>query len=941
MNKNPLLRLQEFGQSIWLDLIRRSMLTSGELKQLIDEDGLRGVTSNPAIFEKAMAGSTDYSAAIRSLALEGKTSEEIYRSLAIEDIQLGADEFRPLFDKLDGRDGFVSLEVSPLLARDTEGTIREARELWAALDRPNVFIKVPATVEGLEAIRRLIAEGINVNVTLLFGLERYRDVAEAYIAGLEQRAAEGKPVGRVASVASFFLSRIDLLVDPQLEEKMRGGGKQAELAGSLRGEVAIASAKIAYQIYKEVFSAERFQKLAAKGARTQRVLWASTSTKNPSYADVKYVEALIGPDTINTLPMETLNAYRDHGDPAARLEIDIDKARQVLKTLAELGINLQEKTQQLEDEGIEKFVKPFNKLETTLEEKRKEALAEPVDAQELHLGQHKAQVESRISKMESSRFGNRLWRKDASLWKTDTKSQEMICRSMGWLHVADKMVHHVPNLQEFVRQVRAAGYRHVVHMGMGGSSLTPLVFQQSFATAKDGLALRVLDTTDPTTILKIEREVPLGETLFIVATKSGTTAEPLAFGEYFYDKVKSLKGNRAGENFVAITDPGSPLVELALSRNFRHVFLNFEDIGGRYSALSYFGLLPAALMGLDVGELIERALRMEHACASGIPLTENPGLALGATIGELAKEGMDKLTFLMPETLSSLGMWLEQLLAESTGKEGKGTLPVAGELPGDPSIYGNDRTFVYFKLENGKDKLLEEKISALTVSGLPVITIHLKDLLDLGQEFLRWEIATATAGSVLGINPFDQPNVQESKDNTNRLLKHVQQEGKLPEEKPTLVDGPLQFFSNRGDSDAKGLLANLLGTVRQGDYVSIQAYLTEDAAIDSSLQDLRILMRNRLHIATTLGYGPRFLHSTGQYHKGGPNNGLFLQLTAEEPEDAQVPGRPYSFGVLKKAQAMGDLEALRKHDRRAMKVHLGKDVLGGLAALKEAVQSVI
>ena len=314
--------------------------------------------------------------------------------------------------------------------------------------------------------------------------------------------------------------------------------------------------------------------------------------KNPSYADVKYVEALIGPDTINTLPMETLNAYRDHGDPAARLEIDIDKARQVLKKLAELGINLLEVTQQLEDEGIEKFVKPFNKLETTLEEKRKEALAESVDVQEVHLGEHKAQVESRISKMESSRFGNRLWRKDASLWKTDSKSQEMICRSMGWLHVADKMVHHVPNLQEFVQQVSAAGYRHVVHMGMGGSSLTPLVFQQSFATVKGGLALRVLDTTDPTTILKIEREVPLGETLFIVATKSGTTAEPLAFGEYFYDKVKSLKGNRAGENFVAITDPGSPLVELALSRNFRYYFLTLKTLEaaiGPYPTSAYCG----------------------------------------------------------------------------------------------------------------------------------------------------------------------------------------------------------------------------------------------------------------------------------------------------------------------------------------------------------------
>jgi transaldolase/glucose-6-phosphate isomerase len=941
MFKNPLVQIQDFGQSIWLDFIRRGMLICGELKQLIEEDGLRGVTSNPAIFEKAISGSKDYLAAVGSLALEGKKSEEIYVALAIEDVQQAADDFRPVFDETDGRYGFVSLEVSPRLARDTPGTIKEARRLWAALNRPNVFIKVPATKEGLPAIQQLISEGINVNVTLLFGLERYREVTEAYIAGLEQRAATGKPIDRIASVASFFLSRIDLLVDPLLEETIKQGGKQAEIAGSLRGEVAIASAKIAYQIYKEVFSAQRFQKLATQEARPQPVLWASTSTKNPSYSDVKYVEALIGSDTINTLPMETLDAYRDHGDPASRLEQGVDKARKVLDMLPEVGIDLMTVTQQLEDEGVEKFVQPFDRLMTALEEKRKEALAEPVDVQELHLGSYKGKVEGRMSELESSNFGKRLWRKDPSLWKHDPEAQKMICGSMGWLHVAEKMVVHVPQLEEFATQVIETGFRQVVHMGMGGSSLAPLVFQESFPTGKHGLPVRILDTTDPATILKIQREVPLADTLFIVATKSGTTAEPLAFGDYFYDKVKSLKGDRAGENFVAITDPGSPLVDLALKRNFRRAFLNFEDIGGRYSALSYFGLLPAALKGIDVAELLERALRMAHACASAIPVAENPGLALGTLIGELAAKGLDKLTFLVPESLSSLGMWLEQLLAESTGKEGKGILPVAGELPGVPTTYGNDRTFVYLKLEDKTDKYLEEKVSGLIAAGRPVITIRLRDLLDLGQEFLRWEIATATAGGILGINPFDQPNVQESKDNTNRLLKQVEQAGTLPQEKPALVDGPLQFFANEGASDAKGLFSNFFGTVRPGDYVALQAYLTEGPEVNSALQDLRMLLRDRLHLATTLGYGPRFLHSTGQYHKGGPNSGLFLQLTSEDLEDAAVPGRPYTFGLLKKAQALGDLEALRKHDRRAVRVDLGKYVLGGLAALKDAVQSAI
>jgi transaldolase len=372
--KNPLLKVQGFGQSIWLDYIRRDMLESGELQQLVDEDGLRGVTSNPSIFYKAMAGSDDYTSAINSLALDGKTEIEIYEALAFADIQETADVFRPLYDSSDGRHGFVSLEVSPHLARQTRETIEQARDYWHAVNRPNALIKVPATREGLPAIRQLISEGINVNVTLLFGLERYREVAEAYISGLEDRLRSGQSVVGIASVASFFLSRIDVLVDSMLEQAANKGGDKARAAGSLRGEVAIASAKIAYQIYKEMFSSDRFQKLLAQGARPQRVLWASTSTKTPEYSDVKYVEALIGPDTVNTLPMETLSAYRDHGNAAPRLEENMDKARQVLEQLSQVGIELKKVTQQLVEEGIEKFNNPFDKLMEELKRKRKAAL---------------------------------------------------------------------------------------------------------------------------------------------------------------------------------------------------------------------------------------------------------------------------------------------------------------------------------------------------------------------------------------------------------------------------------------------------------------------------------------------------------------------------------------------------------------------------------------
>ena len=366
MNVNPLKTLGTFGQSIWLDYIRRDLITSGQLRGLIEEDGLRGMTSNPAIFEKAIVDSHEYDEDIRTMALEGKGVNAIYETLSQRDVQSAADEFRSLYDKTDGQDGYVSLEVNPHLAHDTNGTVEEAHRLWKTLARPNVFIKVPATTEGLSAIQALISEGINVNVTLLFGLPRYRQVANAYLAGLAARAAGGKPVNHVASVASFFVSRIDGLVDPLLGNIIAQGGEKAALAKTMRGQVAIASAKMAYHIYKEIFDSDRFMGLAAQGARAQRLLWASTSTKNPDYSDVKYVEALIGPDTVNTAPLDTLDAYRNHGDPNARLEQDVEKARSGLERLPELGINLDQVTQQLEDDGVMKFNKPFDKILHTL-----------------------------------------------------------------------------------------------------------------------------------------------------------------------------------------------------------------------------------------------------------------------------------------------------------------------------------------------------------------------------------------------------------------------------------------------------------------------------------------------------------------------------------------------------------------------------------------------
>jgi transaldolase/glucose-6-phosphate isomerase len=935
MADNPLIQLESFHQSLWMDFLRRSMLKSGELERRIAEDGVSGITSNPSIFEKAIAGSHDYDEAIRLLALEGRNEAEIYQTLTVNDIRGAADCFRGVYENTAGGDGFVSLEVSPHLAHDTEGTIAEGRGLWAAVDRPNLMIKVPGTREGLPAIRRLISEGINVNITLLFGLPRYREVVEAYIAGLEDRAAQDKPLERVASVASFFLSRIDVLLDPELEKIIAAEGEKAELAAAIHGRAAIASAKVAYSIYRKLFGDDRFRALATRGARTQRLLWASTSAKNPSYSDVKYVEPLIGPETINTMPLETITAYRDHGQPANRLSDELDEARSALAGLARLGIDIDAITQQLEDEGVDKFNKPFDQLMGTIRAAQAAALREPVDRQALDLGGLETRVQEQIKALEDRRFGLRLWNKDPGLWKEDPEAQKIIRHSLGWLHVAEKMSENLDDLTRFVAEVKAAGFRRAVHMGMGGSSMAPIVLARTFPVREGGIPVEVLDSTDPATVRRIERGGPVESTLFIVASKSGTTAEPLAYGDYFYDRVKEKKGDRAGENFVAITDPGTPLADLAARRGFRRVFRNYPDIGGRYSALSYFGLLPAALMGMDAAELVERSLRMANACSAYVPERENPGLALGAVMGTLARTGRDKATLLAPPAISALELWLEQLIAESTGKEGKGVLPVAGEAAGPPSVYGDDRWFAVFQVMDAPDPELDRRVEALRAAGFPVVTIRLDDRYDIGQEFFRWEVATAAAGSVLGINAFDQPNVRESKTHTNRLLETVRDTGALPPEKIPSVS-----LARPVGTPMRDAIRRFLEQAAPGDYFAIQAYLSETPMVDQTLQKIQQQLRDRFHIATTVGYGPRFLHSTGQYHKGGPNTGLFLQLTVDDPEDLPIPGAPYSFGILQQAQALGDLQALIEHGRRVLRIHLGDNPDLGLARLVEIVSDL-
>lgn len=945
--KNPLVQLLSYGQSVWYDNIRRSLITSGELKSLVTGDGLRGVTSNPAIFEKAIGGSTDYNAALQELqSSQDMDVKALYEQLAIADIQMAADVMRPVYDSSGKRDGYVSLEVSPYLAMDTSGTVDEARRLWRTVDRPNVMIKVPATPEGIPAIRRLISDGINVNVTLLFSMAAYETVAEAYISGLEDRASAGGEISGIASVASFFISRIDSAVDAQVGAKLKAttdAGESARLK-RINGRVAISNAKITYQRYKEIYDAPRWKKLTSKGAQTQRLLWASTSTKNPTYRDVIYVEELIGADTVNTIPAATFEGFRDHGQLRASLEENLDEARETMKLLAEAGISMQQVTDKLLTEAVQLFADAFDKLLGAVAKKRAALLAGGVEKQTYRLP---ADLEKAVKlSLEDWRVNGKvrkLWARDASVWTGSDES-----KWLGWLGITDDQRGHFEHFTGVAQDIRRGGFKHALLLGMGGSSLCPEVMKLTFGSQPGYPELHVLDSTDPAQVRAFENKVDLKKTICIVSSKSGSTLEPNIFKQYFFARVgEAIKGGLnewVGGRFIAITDPGSHMQEVAESDLFRFIFFGLSSIGGRYSALSHFGMIPAAIMGVDVPRFLDRAEEMVHSCASCVPPEENPGVVLGTIMGVLHNHGRDKVTLITSPAIGDLGAWLEQLLAESTGKSGKGLVPVDLEEIGPPAVYGNDRLFAYVRLETAPDPRQDAAVDALEKAGHPVVRIRVADTYDLGQEFFRWEIATAVAGAVIGINAFNQPDVEASKIATKKLTTAYEQSGSLPAEAPIFEGGGAKLFTDpknaaelSGNKSLGAYLKAHINRLKPGDYFCISAYVEMNDAHLAVLQSIRHRVRDKKRVATCLGFGPRFLHSTGQAYKGGPNSGVFLQITCDDAEDLAVPGQKYTFGVVKAAQARGDFEVLVERGRRALRVHLGKDVKAGLEELKTVI----
>src|SRR5690242_11719876 len=669
---NPVKALENHGQAVWLDFLARGFVAKGDLKRLIDTDGVKGVTSNPSIFEKAIGSSDEYDAPLgKALKRGDRPVADLFEALAVEDIQNAADVLRPVYDQLDGNDGFVSLEVSPYLAMDTKGTIAEAKRLWKDVHRKNLMVKVPATPEGLPAIEKLTGEGISINITLLFSQDVYRDVVEAYLKGLEKYVAKGGDPSHIASVASFFVSRIDSVADKQLDEKIAKANdpSEKERLASLKGKVAIAHAKVAYQDYKRLFSGPRWQKLAAKGAKPQRLLWASTGTKNKDYSDVLYVEELIGPNTVNTVPPATLDAFRDHGKVRDTLEENVDEARHVLDELQKSGISLDAITRELVKDGVKQFADAADKLYGAVAFKRATVLGETIDRQKLSLGAgiEKA-VEKSTEEWRASAKVRRLWHKDKSVWTGDDEN-----KWLGWLTSPEKA--DVADYEDFARRVKGQDFSDAVVLGMGGSSLGPEVLAETFARKSGFPKLHVLDSTDPAQVRAMEKAVNLDKTLFIVSSKSGGTTEPNAMKDYFFDRVaKTIGADKAGHRFIAVTDPGSSLEKVAAKQGFARIFQGEPTVGGRYSVLSPFGLVPAAAAGIDVRTLINHALAMVRSCGADVPPHENPGVQLGLAMGIAGLEGRDKVTILSSRKIDDFGAWVEQLIAESTGKEGKGLI---------------------------------------------------------------------------------------------------------------------------------------------------------------------------------------------------------------------------------------------------------------------------
>jgi len=958
----------EAGQSVWLDFVSRPFLRQDGLSQLIERDGVSGLTTNPNTFERAIAYGNDYDESLREILNHDPVdAAALYERLAAQDIRTAADVLRPVHDRTAARDGFVSFEVAPLLAFDSDGTLREARRMLRAIGRPNLMLKIPGTDAGFDAMRSLVAEGTNVNLTLLFSAAAYRSAANAWMDGLEQRLAAGKPVARIAGVASFFLSRIDRKADDWIDEHLASAdveigipdAARLEQLSSLRGCLAIASARTAWEAYCEILASDRWQRLAAAGAQPLRLLWASTGIKDATYSETKYVDALIGPGTVCSMPPATLEAARIRRNAAPALASGIDEAHAALALAQQIGMPFDQMMVSLVSEGLEKFDQAYVNLLNALSTRRAAILCERQNAIHFSLPARLDQAVGRtLLEVEQERLLARLWRSDVTPWIGASSSG-----SFGWLAAAAGSRIDILAIERFAEALREDDIRQVVILGVGGASLGAEALAAVLGTAPSAAVreLFVLDSCDPDEILGLSNRLDFAHALFVVASKSGTTLETTLLHTYFYEQVSERLGvAAAARHFAVIAHGGTPLHNLAQERGYRASFEGDPQIGGAFSVLSSFGIVALAALGHDVVAFFDALAPMTYACAERVPAMSNPAGRLGVALAEAGRAGVDKVVILAPESLRGFGPWLSHLLSVATGKNGHGLIPILNESLDDAAWYdgqyGRDRLFVHLALdddaaaregsiEQAQAHQVEAQVQRLTAAGHAVISLHLASRLQIGQEFFRWQVAAALASGLLDVDPFAQPDVSAGAVRVAGWMASATAPASI-----LRTFGPVCQISQPAGSSHSGFRISLSGVAasmqpseefgkdwrifwnaaRPGDYAALLTFAARNAPQTRALQQLAGAIRQRCRIATLAGFGPRYLHSVGQLFKGGPDIGMFVVITRQPEQDIEVADCILSLGQVEQLQALADIEQLRARGRRCLHLDIEGDLMAAL-----------
>ncbi len=953
MDENPLWRLRDHGQSVWLSYLRRRLLDGGDLQHLIEARALSGIESDLEFLCGALARGNEYGASLRRPMDEGVDVDTIGEHLLAEEARAAAEVLTPLYEQSSGREGFVSIDVVSGRPDDPQSTSAAIHRAVGLIEHPNIMFKVLATDSGFAVLEAMTAEGYHIHVGPLFSVPSVRQAVRAFAGGLRRRTEAGGAAD-VTSAISFGLAPLDIAVDDLLGDLIRDSAHDTSREESLVGSIAVATAKVVCREQRELLQRELGSEVAAPSSPLQRIIWTNTATKNPRFGEFHYIEDLVGPDSGLSLSRSSLEAFHQRGVVAATLGRSVDEATEILAELADVGIDLEDLGRRLEQRANDKLAAARDRFVSTVGRACEALGANEPTASRVTLGGGRwwgavEEIPAELLPVEVlddlEELVPRLWCKDPSLWSDEPAEQELIYNRLGWIDLIEPMSFESLPAGRFASRMVDADIEDIVVLGMGGSSLCAEVFRDVFGIDN----VWVLASTIPRVVKRIAEHVDPARTLVVVSSKSGTTLETRVLADYFYFYALATPMlETAGERFVAVTDPGTPLEQAAHERDFQGLWLTPPDVGGRFSAFTHFGVLPMALMELDAGAILESAQRMAASCAAEVPVSLNPAALLGVALHEGFRTGRDKLTFLCDEGLAPFAAWAEQLVAESLGKDGVGLVPIVGEPAGDSGDYGDDRLFVGMELGPEPDARLQRLLDQLAPDH-PVMRFHLDDRNEIGAELFRWQLGTAVAGALLEINPFDEPDVEASKQRTIEILDAAGDASAAAPAPVDVGDGWAVFADLERDAElaarheGEGLASWLnahLGRAAVPDYVGLQIFLAADSETRDKLDDIRWILRERLGVATSLGWGPGYLHSTGQLHKGGPDIGVFLLATATDPEDLECPGFDYSFGRLARAQALGDLRALQERGRRVLHLHLD-DPDQGLDKLADALERAL